>query len=387
MTVIYPVPEILPDPRARFIQIMNTCHALAKAGADVILMAGIRKGATKESVFRFYGMPEHPRFMLLQMPMLRREQKKYFRFSWHGVFHFSLLVYLLVTGICRNREVVLFIRHLKLAGFVLKFRRFIKNPLLFEVHEIFSMNANTERKRERVRNLEERVHRGADAIISISRSIRAHLVSVGIPAESIHVVQNGIESEWFEGEERKAPGSYICYTGSLYPWKGVDALIEAVKFLPGEKLLVVGGGARIEELRRLAMTEGVAGRVEFAGPVPRRMIRDYLSRARVAVLPNVPSVPSQFSSPLKLFEYMASGVSIVASDMPTFQEILTHGKNAILVKPGDPLALAKGIKMLLDDPELASRIARAAKQDARNYTYDRRAERILDIIKALPVGI
>ncbi len=385
MTIIYPVPEILPDPRARFIQIMNTCHALAKAGAEVILMAGLRKGFTKESVLSFYGMSEHPRFTLIHMPILRREQQRHLRLSWHGVFHFSLLVYLLITGVCRDRQTVLFIRHIKLAGFILKFRGFIKNPMLFEAHEIFSMDAGNARKRERIKNLEDKVHRGADAIVSISHSIRAYLMTAGIPAESIHVVQNGIESEWFGRVESESPGSYICYTGSLYPWKGVDTLIAAVKYLPGEKLLIVGGGGRIGELKELARSEGVADRVEFVGPVPRRIIQEYLSRARVAVLPNVPSAPSQFSSPLKLFEYMASGIPVVASDMPTFQEVLTHGKNAVLVTPGDPAALANGIRMLMDDPELASRIARAAKEDARNYTYDKRAEKILNIIKALPV--
>jgi glycosyltransferase involved in cell wall biosynthesis len=384
MTIIYPVPEIFPDPRARFIQIMNTCNALAKTGTEVILMAGFKKGFTQESVLRFYGISEDPRFKVIRIPIIRREQEKYFRFSWHGVFHFFFLLCLLFTGSCRNEQAVLFIRHIKLAGFVLKFRRFIKNPMVFEVHEIFSLNANTERKRERVRNLEDKVYRRVNAIISISRSIKAYLITAGIPAESIHVVHNGIEAEWLE-RERSTSGSYICYTGSLYPWKGVDTLISAMKYLAGEKLLILGGGGRIEELKQLARNEDVAGRVEFAGAVPRTVIRDYLARAKVAVLPNIPSVPSQFSSPLKLFEYMAYGIPIVASDMPVFQEILANGKNAILFEPGDPVALAKGIRTLVDDPELASRIARAAKEDARNYTYDRRAEKILDVIKDLAV--
>jgi glycosyltransferase involved in cell wall biosynthesis len=382
MTVIYPVPEMFPDPRARFIQIVNTCYALAKAGAEVILMAGFKKGSTQESILRFYGISEHPRLRVIPMPIIRREQERYFRMSWHGIFHFFFLLYLLFTRSCRNRQTVLFIRHIKLAGFVLKFRQVIKNPVLFEVHEMFSMNASTERKREKMRKLENKIYRGVDAIISITHFIRTYLMSVGIPAESIHVVQNGIETEWI-GRERTDPGSYICYTGSLYPWKGVDTLISAMKYLPGEKLLIVGGGGRIEELKQLAMREDVAGRVEFAGAVAHTEIQDYLSRSKIAVLPNIPSVPSQFSSPLKLFEYMACGIPIVASDMPAFQEILTHKENAILFEPGDPGALAKGIRTLLDDPELASKIARAAREDSRNYTYDKRAEKILHVIEAV----
>lgn len=384
MTIIYPVPEILPDPRARFIQIMNTCHALANAGTDVILMAGFKKGFTKERVFGFYGMSPHPRFRLLRMPIIRREQERHFRFSWHGVFHFFLLLYLLVTGASVNRQTVLFMRHLKLAGFVLRFRRLIRNPLVFEVHEIVSLNTNIVRKRQRVRNLEEKVYRGVDAIISISHSIKTHLVAAGMPAQSIHVVHNGIEAEWL-GRERSESGSYICYMGSLYPWKGVDTVIMAMKYLEGEKLLILGGGGRSEELKRLAQNEGVSGRVEFAGAVPRTVIRDYLARAKIAVLPNVPSVPSQFSSPLKLFEYMAYGIPIVASDMPVFEEILTNGKNAVLFEPGDPRALAAAIRTLLEDPALAAKIARAAREDVQDYTYDKRAEKMLAVMKALAV--
>jgi glycosyltransferase involved in cell wall biosynthesis len=165
----------------------------------------------------------------------------------------------------------------------------------------------------------------------------------------------------------------------------VDTVIMAMKYLAGEKLLILGGGGRSEELKRLARNEGVSGRVEFAGAVPRTVIRDYLARAKIAVLPNVPSVQSQFSSPLKLFEYMAYGIPIVASDMPVFEEILTHGKNAVLFEPGDPLALAGAIRTLLDDPELAAKIARAAREDVQDYTYDKRAEKMLTVMKVLTV--
>ena len=382
MTVLYPVPEILPDPRARFIQIMNTCAALARTGTRVVLMAGFKKGWTRERILEFYGLPEHPCFTVVRIPIIRREKEKSFRFSWHGVFHFCVLLQLLSMRLHRDEQAVLFIRHIKLAGFILKVRRFIRVPVVFEVHEIFSMNAHTRRKKERMWDLENAVYRKVDAIISISRSIREYLVNAGIPPEGIHVVHNGIETEWLQ-RERNAHGDYLCYTGSLYPWKGVDTLISAMKYLPGEQLRIVGGGSRIEDLKMLAAQEGTAGQVDFVGAVPRAEIPEHLCRAKVAVLPNISSIPSWFSSPLKLFEYMAYGIPIVASDMPVFQEVLTNGKNALLFEPGNPEALARSIRMLVDEPELAARIGRAAREDAANYTYDRRAEKIRDVIRAL----
>jgi len=382
MRIIYPVPEIFPDPRARFIQIVHTCNALAEKGVEVILMVGIKRGYPRERVLEFYGVPEHPNLKVIGMPIIRREQKRHFRFSSHGVFHFSLLLHLFFRRSYRNRETVLFLRHIKLADFVMKLRRFLQNPVVFEAHEVFHFAVHHERKRDRIRDLESKVYRSVDGIVSISRTIKEQLASFGVLPEAIHVVHNGVEMEWFT-ITRRLPGSSICYTGSLYPWKGVDTLIVAMKYLPDEKLLIVGGGKRMEELKRLAATEGIAERVSFAGAIPRTEIPGYLSHSKVAVLPNTPSVPSQFSSPLKLFEYMACGIPIVASALPVFQEILTDERNAILFEPGNPHSLAAAIKKLIDNPDLAARIGQTAREDARNYTYEKRAEKIIGFIEEL----
>lgn len=382
MRIIYPVPEIFPDPRARFIQIIHTCNALAKRGIEVTLMVGIKGAYPKERILEFYGIPEQPNLRVIGMPIIRREQKKYFRFSSHGVFYFSLLLHLLFKRSYRNREAILFLRHIKLASFIMRLGKFLRNPIVFEAHEFFHLAVRRGKKRERIRELESKVYRSADGIISISRTIKEHLVNLGVAPEKIHVVHNGVEAGWFD-IERKSSGSFICYTGSLYSWKGVDTLIEAMKYLPDEKLIIVGGGKRMGELKHLAETEGITERVSFVGAIPRTEIPEYLSQSKVSVLPNTPSVPSQFSSPLKLFEYMASGIPIVASALPVFQEILTDERNAIFFEPGNPHSLAAAIKKLVDSPGLAARIGYTAKEDAKNYTYDKRAEKIIELIEEL----
>lgn len=382
MRIIYPVPEIFPDPRARFIQIVLTCNALANKGVEVILMVGIKRGYPKERILEFYGIPEHQNLKVIGMPIMRREQKKHFRFSSHIVFYASLLLHLLFERTYRNREAVLFLRHIKLASFIMRLRKLFRNPIVFEAHELFHFAVRHGRKRERIRELESNVYRSADGIISISRTIKEHLVSLGVAPETIHVVHNGVEKEWFTVEKRSS-GSFICYTGSLYSWKGVDTLIAAMKYLPDEKLIIVGGGKRMGELKHLAETEGITGRVSFVGAIPRTEIPVYLSQSKVAVLPNTLSVPSQFSSPLKLFEYMASGIPIVASALPVFQEILTDGRNAIFFEPSNPHSLAAAIKKLVDSPGLAERIGDTAREDAKHYTYDKRAEKIIEFMDEL----
>ncbi len=382
MTIIYPVPEFLPDARARFIQIINTCHSLAQTGARVYLLAGIRSGYSDEKVLNYYGIPPNPNLTIVRLPIMRREHAQYFRFSWHGVFHFFLLFFLFSRKVSRSGQTVLFLRYLKLAHFLRPFRKLLKLPAVFEVHEIFHLTTSNKKKKARIEDMEASVYKSAEAVISISHSIKEVLISAGVPEKVIHVVHNGIDPKWFD-IKKSLPGSYICYTGSLYRWKGVDTLIAAMKYLPKETLRIVGGGKRLEALKALAADERVADRITFVGAIPHRSIPDYLAQAQVAVLPNIPAGPSQFSSPLKLFEYMACGIPIVASDLPVFREILIHEKNALLFNADSPKSLAENVQRVLEDQELAQHLAREAKQDAREYTYDKRATKILATIRAL----
>ena len=102
-----------------------------------------------------------------------------------------------------------------------------------------------------------------------------------------------------------------------------------------------------------------------------------LRRATILALPNPASaISTHFTSPLKLFEYMAAGRAIVASDLPAIREVLRHEVNALLVTPGDSTAFAQGIERLLADGELAARLARNALNDVDDYTWSRRAERL-----------
>jgi len=83
-------------------------------------------------------------------------------------------------------------------------------------------------------------------------------------------------------------------------------------------------------------------------------------------------------SPLKLFEYMAAGVPIVATELPSVREVLRHGENAWLVEPDEKNALAKGITRIIEDAALKAKIAAEAEQSAKQYTWERRAISILD---------
>lgn len=377
LEIIYPVPEKFPDYRARFIQIINTCHALAQKGITVKFITCLKKGYDKEKIFDFYGLTPCENLQIIKLPMLRREKDRYLKISWNGVFNFSLLAYLLLR---KKEKSVIFLRHLKLAKFLLILRKIIKKPIIFEVHEIFHLNDSlSSYKKAKLKRSEIKIYREVDTLICISNQLKDFLIKlIKVKKNKIFVVHDGFKKEWLE-IKRDSNNSFICYTGSLYEWKGVDILISAMKFIPNEKLLIIGGGKRLEELKKLAIKENVAERIKFIGSVPHQLIPEYLSKAKVAVLPNISEGPSKFSSPLKLFEYMAAGVPIVASDLPVFKEILRDNETGLFFEPGNPESLAKTIKKVLNSEELSKNLSINAKKMAENYTYEKRAEKIYKI--------
>jgi glycosyltransferase involved in cell wall biosynthesis len=126
----------------------------------------------------------------------------------------------------------------------------------------------------------------------------------------------------------------------------------------------------------------VADRIEFTGLIAPGAVPPLLASADILVLPNLPSsISSRFTSPLKLFEYMAAGRAIVASDLPAIREVLRDGVNAVLVPPGDAEALAAALGRLAQDPALARRIALAAFDDAAQYSWARRAARLEPVLE------
>ncbi len=371
MKILYPVPEFLPGKSARFIQILSTCRALAVAGCQVSLCAGMRPGVDPMAVFRAYGLDIPRGLSVVRLPVLRGA------LSWHVPFHFSFLLK------AAKEPGVLFVRYLKLANFLLRNRWVHQRPVVFEAHEIFHKTTEKPGRAPALKAMEAYVYRQADAVIAITGSLADEIA--GLFGRKVDgVIPDGVAPEFLE-IRRRGPGSFLLYTGQLFPWKGVEVFIRALPDLPGERAVIVGGaGEALDRMKRLAAEIGVAGRVEFAGTVPHAQVKEFLCEARVAVLPNLPGGVSRFTSPLKLFEYMAAALPVVASDLPSLREVLRDGENAILVPPGDPAALAAGIRRVLADEALALRIAANARGDAAGYTWENRARRIRDVLDRLP---
>lgn len=256
--------------------------------------------------------------------------------------------------------------------------------LAVEVHDL---PEGADRRRRVARHLA-----GLPAVVTITHGLRDDLVALGVPAERILVAPDGVHVARFRGlpaadvarRHLQLPDvPTVAYAGQFYPWKGVDVLVEAVARVPEAQLLLVGG-----DRDNLARVVGLAnqrapGRVHFTGQVPHAAVPFHLSAGDVIALPNSARevISARYTSPLKLFEALACGRAIVASDIPSLREVLRQDDNALLVPPDDPEALAAGLRALLQDRARAARLAEAARAESARYDWSERGRQVARFLR------
>jgi len=243
----------------------------------------------------------------------------------------------------------------------------------------------------------------ADLIVVVSEPIAADLRRIGIPAERVLVNPNGVDTALYHpnvnGDRiRRAYGLdgyfVIGFIGTFGPWHGAEILAQAYVRLrqrhpelrDAVRLLMIGDGARMAATRAILDQGGALGTTAFTGLVPQDQGPEHLAAADLLVSPHVPNPDGTpfFGSPTKLFEYMAMGRPIVASDLEQIGQTLEHGRTAWLVPPGDVEALADAMARLASDAEARRSLGAAARQQAvARHTWREHTRRIVDRIADL----
>lgn len=237
------------------------------------------------------------------------------------------------------------------------------------------------------RSRERRVLRRAHLRVAVSEEV-AHAVRSVAGGDATVVVPNGVDTDLFaELPEKRAArqqlgvqatGPLIGFVGSLRPWHGLDVLIEALALLDDGVLAVAGDGPIREELQRLAAQRRVDHRVKWVGHLEHARIPAFLAAIDVAVAP-YPSLPEFGFSPLKLYEYLAAGVPIVASDLGQIRDVLDAGRLGRLVTPGDPEALSQALHHVLTHPDTSAAQAAEGRRVALHaHSWEQRAHQLVE---------
>jgi glycosyltransferase involved in cell wall biosynthesis len=239
----------------------------------------------------------------------------------------------------------------------------------------------------------ERAFGAASALVAVSDGVAAYLQRFPAAQGKVHVVPNGVDPERFPPELRPslpaAPGTFtIGFAGSMKPWHGLETLLQAFALFhrhnPASRLLLVGDGAGRPPLEADAFSRGLAQAVHFTGAVAPAEVPGLLASMDVGVAP-YPKIAIFYFSPLKVYEYMAAALPVVASRVGQLEQLIEPEVNGLLVPPGDAPALAAGLERIRREPDLAARLGQAARnQVLRFHTWDGVVARIVQLAR-LPV--
>ena len=218
----------------------------------------------------------------------------------------------------------------------------------------------------------------ADRVVCLSRYAKDRLVNAWkVPESKIAVFPNCVDVERFrQHPEARSElrdqlgiqdGPAIVFVGSLFPYQDITVLLKAFALVsrefPGARLLVAGG--QQEELEHRATEAGIAGATHFLGFQTHDAIPRLLAAGDIAVAPYRKFDEGKFlGSSMKVFEYMAAGLAVIATGIGQIRDIIQDGRNGVLVPPEEPQALAAALRKLIDDAELRGRLGIQARRDA-----------------------
>jgi glycosyltransferase involved in cell wall biosynthesis len=241
----------------------------------------------------------------------------------------------------------------------------------------------------------------ADVVVVVSRALKDELLSRGIDSDKILTNPNGVDSNLYSSH---LDGSIIRsrfdlkektvlgFIGTFGPWHGAEVLARAygllLKKYPEYKqttrLFMIGDGKTMPLVKAETKDLNIDANVILTGTVLQEEGPKYLAACDILVSPHVPNTDGTpfFGSPTKLFEYMAMGKGIIASDLDQIGEVLEHDHTAWMVKPGDAETLMLGLKTMIDNPDTSKRLGEAARREVvAKYTWKEHTRKIIEKLK------
>lgn len=371
MRLLYLANKRLPTEKAYGLQIVAMCEAFFGASFEVELVAPTRQSREGGDVLGYYNVSGFV-FTRVWSP----------DFYWSGAMDkFAFWIKQTLSGMrlvlysIGSKADVIYSREEEVAIFSAVFSR----KVVFEMHS-FSSGRRWLYRLLRVLGVN---------LVCITHALAERMMDLGFSEDNILVAPDGVDLKRFEGLPSKTEARkrvhlpddipVVLYAGHLYTWKGADVLAEAAPQINGVVVFVGGTDAGVA---RFKMRYGTTSNIMFVGHRPHSEIPMWLRAADVLVLPNrgKQDISRLYTSPLKMFEYMASGTPIVATDLPSIREILNES-NVVFAEPGESDSLAQAVHTVLND-ETSQERAMRARQDVERYSWWARVRSIIDYINS-----
>ncbi len=362
-----------PSEKAASLFAAKSAEAFIEEGIEVTLVVPRRLGREKRDPREFFGLEQDVRTVYLPTldlywaPVIGR----YAHVFSYLVFSVSLAMYLLFSA--RRTDWTYSNESVPLLFATLFFRN-----TCYEVHDFPEKNLW----------MYARLFSRVRVIVATNAWKSGELQKrFGVPAEKIIIEPNAVDLASYDTAPSRAEArtrlklsrdaKIVVYTGHLYAWKGVDTLAEAASLMPEIEVYIVGG---TEQDCAHYKARFNATNMHFTGYRPHDEMPLWQRAADVLVLPNTATeeMSARYTSPMKLFEYMASGTPVVASKLPSIQEIVGDDR-AILVEPDDVPALAAGIQAAIKGD--STKHTQFAREWVENHTWHKRVARIADFLQ------
>lgn len=365
MKLFYCTGLFFPARVANRTTIMKTCEALRRVGVDVTLFVTALTASLTE-VEAFYGVRQTFPVRVLEVISRKRFKSLSYAFKYAEIIKVE-------------KPDLIYLRETKLALFI----RLIVGRRLRFVYEIHNEGPDF---------ISKLIHRyllpRATGVVCITRSMqlalenkyaflrgRTALAPMAFDPDLFPAAALPVNAVARQELKLKTEQSVVLYVGStLDEWKGFKFFMDAAGLIPSAQFLVLGGNqVSIAKWQAYALQNHI-NNVRFEGYITNKT--PYYGAASVLVATTSRELNDTGDSPMKIFEYMATGKPIVAMAGIVVKEVLKHQYNAILVEERSAQALAQGIVEVLKDSTRAEALAQQALQDSAKYSWLARAKAI-----------
>jgi len=374
MKVIYISASSIPSYTANSVQVMKMCQAFVQEGYSINLLTPLwqeKRQTINEDLWGHYGISV--RFPITWIPVKGVLGKRLYN----------------LRSVLKARELradLVYTRNLGAAAI----SSILGVPTIYEAHDLPKGKMGPRYFRLCL------VGRGFRRLVVISQALARLLYqsySKAMLKKDVIVAHDGVDLERFRDlpsppEARARLGSNparftVGYTGHLYPGRGIELILDLAETFRDLRFLVIGGDEMSVRKWQREAENRCLNNIDFKGFVSNAVLPLYQAACEVLLMPYQRSVAgsgggniADFCSPMKMFEYMATGRLIISSDLPVLQEVLNQD-NAVLCPPEDIQAWQAAIKRAISDPEWRQQVGQQAKRDVEQYSWRERIKRIM----------